>query len=261
MLNWHDTSHDIQNAQPDMALWAIGTIEAHGPHLPVGTHWLLLHVIAQRTAARLPYQVYLLPTWPFGTSIGHRGLPGTVYLSWETLMEVVGDTVESLYGQGIPRVAILADLGGAGESSVRPRGNHIVKTAVRQLNYLYPHRQAIWVQPFTAAREDLLRIFSSADLEIHAGEVETSCLMAVYPELIREPAKDVVPSLPKEYLDYLPFERIAPEGIWGCPTLASVRKGRQALDAAVARTCEYIERTFSILEKLKACCQDRPENS
>lgn len=257
MLNWHDTSFDIGDAQPDMALWPIGAMESHGPHLPVGTHWLLLEVIAQRIAARLPYETYLLPTWPFGTSISYKGLPGTVYLGWETLMEVVRDVVESLYerglGQsdGIPRVTILVDLGGANESLVRPRGNYIVKTAVRQLNYAYPHQQTIWVQPFTTACDDFLQIFDSADQEIQAGEVETSCLMAAYPELVKGSAKDTLPSLSKEYLDYLPFECISARGIWGRPSLASPKKGEQALSAAVDRTCEYIEGVFSTLEELK----------
>ncbi len=261
MLTWHDTSFTIQDTQPDMALWAIGAIEPHGPHLPVGTHWLLLDVIAQRVAPRLPYETYLLPTWPFGTSISHKGSPGTAYVGWETLMEVVRDVVESLYEQGIPRVAILTDLGGANESLVRPRGNYIVKTAVRQLNYAHPNKQAIWVQPFTAAREDFLRISDSAHEEIQAGEVEASCLMAAYPHLVKgsAAADDAVPPLSKEYLDYLPFGSISPGGVWGRPSLASSDKGEQALSSAVERTCEYIEGAFSALEELKGCSIAGPQ--
>jgi creatinine amidohydrolase len=166
-------------------------------------------------------------------------------------MDVVSDVVESLYEQGIPRVAVLTDLGGANESLVLPRGNYIVKTAVRQLNYAHPNNQTIWVQPFTAAGADFLGIFDSAHEEIQAGEVETSCLMAAYPQLVKASPDDALPLLSREYLDYLPFESISPGGVWGRPTLASAEKGQRALDAAVARTCEYIEETFRLLEELK----------
>jgi len=261
VLNWYNNSFDIRDAQPDMALWGIGAVEPHGPHLPLGTHWLLLDVITQRIADHLSYKTYLLPTWPFGTSISYKGTPGTVYLGWETLMEVVRDVVESLYQQGISRVAILTDLGGANESRVRPRGNYIVKTAVRLLNYAYPARQTIWVQPFTIASDNFLRIFDTADQEIQAGEVETSCLSSLYPELVKGPIEDMIPPLSKEYLDYLPFAQICGNGIWGRPSLASSVKGEEALKAAVARSCEYIEETFAALEELKAEARKRRMSS
>jgi creatinine amidohydrolase len=225
MLNWHDTWRTTRDTQPDVGLWPIGRIEPHGTHLPVGTHCLLLNVIAQAVAARLPYETYLLPTWPFGTSVGHRGSPGTAYVRWETLLEVVFDVVESLYEQGIPRVVVPADLGGANESPVRPRGNYIVMTAVRQLNYAHPSRRTIWVQPFTAAREDSLHILDSALEDVQAGEVETSCLMAVHPHLAKTPAADAIPLLSKEYLDHLPFASISAEGVWGVPPWLRLTKG------------------------------------
>jgi len=251
MLNWHDTSPEIRDAHPDVALWPIGAIEPHGQHLPVGTHCLLLDAISQSVATRLPYETYLLPTWPFGTSLGHSGSPGSAYVGWEALLDVVSDVVESLYEQRIPRVVVLTDLGGANEGQVRPRGNYIVKTAVRQLNYAYPSRQTIWVQPFTAARQDFLRIFDSAHEEVQAGEVETSCLMALHPDLAKAPAGDSLPLLSKEYLDYLPFASMTTDGVWGRPSLASAEKGERALHAAAVRTCEYIREAFSVLERLK----------
>ena len=153
--------------------------------------------------------------------------------------------------QGIRKVAVLNNLGGLTETSVQPRGNFIVKTAVRQLNYAHPELDAVWVQPLTAGKAELAEIFESGADDIHAGEVETSLMLALRPDLVQGGAADVVPTVPRNFLDWAPFERLAPGGVWGRPSLASAEKGERALDAAARGTVRYITESFDALAKAK----------
>jgi creatinine amidohydrolase len=251
LLDYQNTSFEVQAAKPDIAILPIGSTEQCGGHLPVGSTTMILDVLSRRVAERLAGTVYLLPTMPLGTSGLHRGSAGTVFLQWQSLMGVVYDLVESLVEQSIVRVVVINGLGGANESTVRPRENYIVKTAVRQLNYDFPELDAIWVQPFTVAGAELKEILESSQQDVHAGELATSLILHLCPELVRELGDDHIPDVGKGYLDYVDFGALCPGGVWGRPSLASADKGKQALDAAVQRTVEYIEESFAHLATMK----------
>jgi creatinine amidohydrolase len=251
LLDHQNTSFEVKEARPEMALLPIGATERYGDHLPIGTTTFILDLLARRVAERLKGTVYLLPAMPLGTSGLHRGRGGTIALEWPTLMHVVKDLVESLLAQGIRKVAVINALGGANESTVLPRENYIVKTAVRQLNYDHPDLDAIWVQPFTVAGQELKGILQSAELDVHAGELATSLMLHLAPETVKGVAADFLPNAGKDYLDYVAFGTLCPGGVWGRPRLATAQKGERALEAAVQRTVAYIEETFAHLATMK----------
>lgn len=255
LYDWTNTTFEIQNAKIELAILPVAACEQHGPHLPVGTDEIILTAISRRVAEALATDLFLLPAMPLGTSAVHGGTPGTVWIGEETLYRVVYDVVESLYEHGITHAAVINSHGGANEATVRPRGNYIVKTAVRQLNYDYPNRAAIWVQPFTVAKEDLLRIFGSAGEEIQAGEVETSIMMHLAAEQVKGEGQDFIPDVTKEYLDYVTFAQISPSGVWGRPSLASAEKGAEAFEVAIKGTVAYIKQTFYHIDQMKAMKQ------
>ncbi len=251
LLNYQNTSFEVKDANPGFALIPIGSTERAGDHLPIGTSTYILDVLANRVAEGLSGNVYLLPTLPLGCSGLHKGQPGTIALDWTTMVGVVSDLSESLSAQGIKKITFLVGLGGANESTVRPRENYIVKTAVRQLNYDHHDLDAIWVQPFTVAGGELKRILDSSEQDVHAGELATSLMKYLHPESIKKEGVDYVPDEGKEYLDFVAFEKLCPGGVWGLPSLATAEKGRMALEAAVDCTIKYIEESFSSLERIK----------
>lgn len=251
LLDYRNTSFEVKEAKPDLALLPIGGVEPQGPHLPVGAMNFILDALAREVASRLRGTVYLLPTLPLGTSEAHWGLPGAVALEWSTLMDVVYDLVEALVRGGIRRVAVLNGLGGTTETTVCPRENYIVKTAVRQLNYDIPELDAIWVQPFTVAAEDLRKVLESADEDIHAGELATSLMLYLAPQWVKGPGPDHVPDDWKGLVDFTSFQSLCPDGVWGRPSLASAEKGERAFAVAVERTVQYIEETFAHLARMK----------
>jgi len=251
LLDYQNTTFQVREAKPDIAVLPIGSTEQCGPHLPIGSTTFILDVVSRRVAEKLKGNIYLLPTLPLGTSGLHRGTPGTVALEWPTLMQVVYDLVESLLAQGIRKVAVVVGLGGANETTVLPRENYIVKTTVRQLNYDFAELDAIWVQPFTVAGPDLRQILGSAQEDVHAGELVTSLMLHLDPAAVKGRGVDFVPETDKAYLDFVAFEKLCPAGVWGRPSLASAEKGRQALEAAVERTVAYIEESFAHLATMK----------
>lgn len=216
-LTIENTAWEFAAGRPEVALVPLASCQPHGPHLPIGTDALIMSTIARRVADRLGRTAFLLPVWPLGTSGEHLGEPGCVSLEYRTLWAVVEDLVRSLYAHGIHRVAVLNNLGSPTGTTVRPTGNPIVKTAVRQLNYETPGLQAIWVQPFAASRAALSEIFASAGSDLDASFVKASILRHVAPDL-------------------------------GQAGIADAERGRLALEAAVTATLEYVERTLAALE-------------
>jgi creatinine amidohydrolase len=246
-----NTTFEVKAGKPEIALVPIGATERSGDHLPVGATTLILDAVSRRVAEELEETAYLLPTMPMGTSGLHLGRGGTIALEWPTLTSVVRDLTEALLAQGIRKVAVINGLGGANETTVLPRENYIVKTAVRQLNYDHADLDAIWVQPFTVAGPDLVEILDSAPEDIHAGELATSLLLHLAPELVKGRGTDFAPKEDKAYLDFVAFEALCPGGVWGKPSLASAEKGARALEAAVGRTVAYIEESFAHLATMK----------
>lgn len=259
LLDVQNTSFEVRDARPYIAVLPVGATERYGEHLPVGTMTIILDALARRVAERLQGTVYLLPTMPLGTSGAHLGTAGTIALEWPTLMRVVYDLVASLLVQGVRRVVVIVGLGGPNENAALPKENDVVKTAVRQLNYDHPELDAIWVQPFTVAGEALAQILDAPEQDVHAGELVTSLMLYLDPDAVVGRGADHVPAVGKAYMDYVAFARLCPGGVWGRPSLASADKGARALEAAVACTVDYIERSFARLAAMKQRPQERSD--
>jgi creatinine amidohydrolase len=251
MLTWQNTAWEYKAHPPQIAILPLACLEPHGSHLPIGTDRIIIGEIARRVAERLDTLTMLLPTWSIGTSGHHAGEVGAIYLKFETLWAVVRDVVTSLHEHGVHQVAIINNHGSAMTGTTRPIGNFIVKTAVRQLNYETPGLTAIWVQPFAAARAELANLFPSAGSEVHAGAVETSLMMHLAPDLASTAQTDYIPAVAPSYLDFAPFDKIAPSGIWGKPSETSAEKSARALALIVQATSSYIETTFRQLREIK----------
>jgi len=125
------------------------------------------------------------------------------------------------------------------------------KTAVRQLNYELPGSTVIWVQPFAAARERLIRLFPSAQQEIHAGAAETAIMMHLAPHLVGILPPDHLPDANETFLNYVPFRSWHPMAL-GETSEVSATKGSEALDAVVMATADYIQHTFTQLAEIKS---------
>jgi creatinine amidohydrolase len=204
-----------------MAVLGIGALEQHGPHLPIGTDWVIASELSQRVAEAL--NARLLPTLPFSLSECHGSLPGTVWLKPATLCAILRDIVGALRSQGILKLLIINGHG----------GNCVLEAATQALSQEFPEMTLILPPEGWPALEGGAPIFEAPATDIHAGEIETSLLLHLYPALVKSERVDYVPPVGREFLDYVPLDRLCPEGVWGSASKGEAAKGERALAAQV----------------------------
>lgn len=94
----------------DMAVIAIGSIESHGRHMPLGTDMLIpdkiLELMEQKT------DILIAPTLPYGATDQLMGFPGTISLGLDGLTLVLTRITDALYRYGIRKFIILNGHGG-----------------------------------------------------------------------------------------------------------------------------------------------------
>ncbi|MFO8081616.1 MAG: creatininase family protein [Armatimonadota bacterium] len=247
MLTACNTSKEIADADPSMAIIPVGSLEQHGEHLPVGTDWIRADDMGRRLAEALAEDLgpcYLLPALPYANSQEHMDMAGTITLRPSTLALVIEDIVLSLRHHGIRRIVILTTHG----------GNWILKPTIRDLNFRYPDLRVIHADgPLQSRGEDMPR-------ELHAGRGETSAILAIRPELVKGRSPDHRAPFGKEWLDYAGMGALTQDGTWGEPSKADPESYEESIETAVEHRVAYIQETFErIDEMLDATGDESPE--
>lgn len=159
----------------------VGSTEQHGPHLPVCTDTAIMSAIAERAAARAmatEVPVVVLPPLPFGFAHHHLPFGGTVSIGLSVYMDVLAEIGKSLVADGFRSIVYLNGHGG-NDAPVRAIGDRLVFDEGLDVHVA---GTSYW----TVGAEAL----HSLDLDVgpvpgHAGGFETSCLMALRPDLLR----------------------------------------------------------------------------
>ena len=175
------------NKSRAIAVLPLAATEQHGPHLPLSVdadivNGVLGHAlpILKATAPDLP--VYFLPTQAIGLSPEHAAFPGTLTLKPETLMRLWTDIAESVNAAGIHKLVLFNAHGGhAGAMDVVSRD---LRARLGMLVY-----SVSWYQlPLLNAQgKDVNALFSDHEhrFGVHAGEVETSVMLALKPQSVQ----------------------------------------------------------------------------
>lgn len=247
-VDWRNTSQQVRDSGADTAVINIGSVEQHGPHLPVGTDTIIGQHIARGVAERLG--AYLLPSFAVGNCREHMGRAGTVWMRPETLYAVVHDVCLSLREQGFRKIVIIPTHGGL----------WILKPAVRELNLTHPDLIVLLAADVSAAagpagaagRTGAEPVLEGKGMDLHAGEAETSMMLHLDPTSVKmELAVDCSPAVGREYLDYATAGQISASGVWGSATLGTAEKGRLLLEQRVEAITEYCRTTFAAVEELR----------
>ncbi|MEJ1158363.1 creatininase family protein [Prosthecomicrobium sp. N25] len=177
-------------AEADMgamvAIQPVGAVESHGPHLPVRVDAAINAGVVARALDHLPDDVpaLVLPMMPVGKSNEHNAFPGTLTFTYETLARMWIELGESVLRAGCRRILYLNSHGG------QPQVMEIVCRELRVRHGMF----AVGASWFRMTKKDDL--FSAAELKhgIHGGEVETSVMLHLHPELVAmEHAADFAP--------------------------------------------------------------------
>lgn len=234
-----------------IAVLPIGAIEQHGPHLPMSVDSCTVDGVARRLAKALPEDspVLFLPTQAVCKSDEHIDYPGTLTLSAETLIRVLTEIGASVARSGVRKFVLLNGHGG---------NIPIMDVVTRQLRIAHD-MLAFSVNWFGFGMPE--GIYSDVERThgIHAGDMETSVLLALDPDNVdmtaardfRSRGQDLV-----ENFRHLGLGRSAKPG-WktqdfsaagacGEAHLATAAKGEATLDHAVARLVEAMAEIDSL---------------
>src|SRR5215210_1776093 len=99
-LSWTELAEAV--AERPVILLPIGTLEQHGPHMPIGNDNMVAEFVARRTAEQT--NALVAPTINYGCSAVFRNFTGTVSIQPETLAAMLRDVCRSLIGQGLDRI-------------------------------------------------------------------------------------------------------------------------------------------------------------
>src|SRR5437867_3709218 len=166
------TWKDVGDARYEVAVLPWGACEPHSRHLPYSTDNVETERIAG-LAARIAWErgarVVVLPVVPFGVNTGQLDLPLCLNLHPSTQALVLRDLATALAGQGVPKLVILNGHGGNDFRQMIRELQPAVSLLLCTVNWY----QLVDAKPF----------FS--DLGDHAGELETSVMLHMAPELVR----------------------------------------------------------------------------
>lgn len=224
----------------DTVILPCGSIEQHGPHLPLDVDYYDSIYLARTVAeACSPPRPLVLPSIPYGVAYHHQGFRGTISISNQTLSSLVYDIGMSLVKNGVRKIIIL---NAHGDNS--PALNYAAQLINRDSGVF------VCVETGETSDPDINRLVDTPN-DIHAGEIETSTTLAIRPEAVRmENAVNEALDFGSSYLDYtsdrgvawyVRTELISKSGVMGSPLKADAVKGKKIWEIMVAHLVRFIE--------------------
>lgn len=237
-LKWPEITERLKIV--DTAILPCGSIEQHGPHLPLDVDYYDAYYMAESVAESCKDpKPFVLPPIPYGVSYHHSDFKGTICVSNNSLSAIVYDIGMSLAHNGIKKIVIL---NGHGDNAPT------LKYAAQMINR--DARIFVCVESGETSDIDIYNLTETHN-DIHAGEIETSTSLALRPELVdMDKAEDDTLDLDNEYLDftstrgvswYVHTKRLSKSGVMGNAKLATAEKGKKMWEIMIKKMTEFVE--------------------
>lgn len=240
------TREELRSLAPDVTIVVpIGSIEQHGPHLPVSTDTQIVTHVARSAADVLERStpVLVTPTLPFGLAQHHLPFGGTISFTTKVYVDMLSEIGATLVSDGFRRIFFLNGHGGNASAAamVADRLSYELGLDARIAAASY----------WDCAAGSLAELdLDGAPVPGHAGAFEMSCLLALDPDQVR------TDRLPSREAELQPLAEqsafgstVRLPGVWQRSDgrtddshAASADLGRRALDLISTDVADYIRR-------------------
>jgi creatinine amidohydrolase len=229
-LPWTEIRDALAGSAPVVAILPCGAVEAHGPHLPLGTDIVISDGMARRAAAELEaggIRAFVLPALAYAPAGYAEEFAGTISIRAETAQALLLDIARSLKAQEFACLALA-------NSHFDPANVAMLRAAAAEVAALgLPVAYPDFTRRALAAT--LTEEFQSG--ACHAGQFETSLVLAERPETVREALGKALDPNPASLIDAFTqgattfTEAGGPEAYFGAPAAATRDEGEQSYAA------------------------------
>lgn len=227
-----------------IAVLPVAATEQHGPHLPLSVDTDIVNGVVQAALPHIPspLPVLFLPTQALGFSPEHTRFPGTLTLKADTLMRIWTELGECVAASGVKKLVLFNGHGG------QVGALDLVARDLRARLGLLVYSLSWFNLPLLDEQgQDLANLFSSEEhrFGIHAGEIETSLMLALTPGRVRMAQAEYFRSSSQERAPDFPIlgngktaklgwqmQDYNANGAVGNARAATAEKGRAVVEAA-----------------------------
>ena len=239
---WQDMT-TVDFATADTARWIailpVAAIEQHGPHLPVYTDTCIAEGMIARSIELLPDDLpaTFLPVQAIGKSNEHISSPGTLTSTWETTTRLWLDIGDSVYRAGVEKLIIVNAHGG---------NVPMIDIVARELRVRHD-MLVVGTAWSRFGHPEGLPTGDESLYGIHGGEIETSIMLHLRPDLVRMENATDFRSTQLAFIDEFVHLRahgitqfgwkaqdLNPAGTVGNASLATTEKGKALVDHQAA---------------------------
>jgi creatinine amidohydrolase len=243
-MSWRAIAQRIATGW-NRVLVMVGSIEQHGPHLPVGTDTILGYAWGEAIARKLG-RMLVAPVIRPGLSFHHKGFAGTITLDEALLLTLLEQTCASLADSGFQYIFLLCSHGGNWP---------VVHQGLARLRMAAPTARVLTLPPEVVEyiEEQIYAFLSSRGISravagIHAGLRETAYMMWLAGNLVDRDAitcglvdEAVLAQLRKG----LKLSELTPTGVLGDPRGATQELGKELNELTVSLYVEAIRRELA----------------
>ena len=227
----------VKDQSYNVAILPWGATEAHNYHLPYGTDIIQCDYVSELAAKKAwnnGAEVVVLPTIPFGVNTGQFDIKLDINMMPSTQTSVLNDITESLCRQGVYKLVVMNGHG----------GNNF-KQIIREVGARFPNMFICYLNWYEAA--DWNDYFD--DPGDHAGEMETSTLLYIAPDLVLDLSEAGTGKTFPFAIEALQQGWVWAERKWseatedtgsGNPSEATKEKGRMYLEAVTDRISSFL---------------------
>jgi creatinine amidohydrolase len=244
-MSWEEIAEVIPRRP--VILLPIGTVEQHGPHLPVDADNMVAGYVALRTAEQTGALV--APAINYGNSAVFRKFPGTIDIRPETLANLLRDVCQSFIDQGLRRI-VFVDNHGGNEPVCEQVARDLKAEHGVVIGNIYP-----WGLGYQLMRDTYDDVAAAYG---HGAEPETSAMLAMFPDDVvaarRESgklwpfagwvpsgyAKVEVPGQPAPGTVYLDSDELAPNGVTGDGSVATRERGEIWIERVIGFAVAFV---------------------